>query len=221
MRRPRAADLLRARIALLEGLTRLLFERRLGIRTDGWIELAELNLPSEHRVHYQPSAWLTLPRALRRGEVAPEDVFIDFGCGMGRVVLEAALRYRFARVIGVELSPQLADLARRNVERNRGRLRTSRVEIVTADVLAYPIPDDVTVAFFYNPFLGPIFAHVVRGLLASVDRAPRRLRIIYNNPYEEAQLLATGRIRRVSSGRSFRSRRGGQSGLAIYEVDPA
>jgi len=55
----------------------------------------------------------------------------------------------------------------------------------------------VTVVFFDNPFVGEIFATVVDRLLASVDRAPRPVRIIYFNPAEHERLLATGRIRLV------------------------
>lgn len=212
--------LLRAQIWTFEKATWALFERRLRTRTDDWIELAELGLPSENRQRYQPSEWLTLARALRRSEVSPADVFIDFGCGMGRVVLEAAMLYRFSRVVGVELSADLAAVARENVERNRRRLRTPQVEIVVSDVLAYSIPDDVTIAFFHNPFNGPIFDHVISGLLASVDRSPRRLRIVYFVPAEEEMMLRTGRIRRVNSGRSFWSRRE-HVAIRIYEVDPA
>jgi predicted RNA methylase len=211
----------RLRIALMNAATRLMFDRRLRAQTEGWIELADLGLPSEHRVHYQPSPWLTLPRAIRRSEVRRDDVFIDFGCGMGRMVLEAALLYPFDRVIGVELSEDLVRIARGNVDRNRRRLAAREVELLVCDVLEYQVPDDVTVAFFYNPFVGPIFEHVVRELLASVERAPRRMRIIYRNPVEEPMLLATGRIRRVGSGRSFTRRGGEQTGIAVYEVDPA
>jgi predicted RNA methylase len=211
----------RVRIAAMNAGTRLLFERRLRAQTEGWIELADLGLPSEHRIHYQPSPWLTLPRAIRRSEVSREDVFIDFGCGMGRMVLEAAILYPFDRVVGVELSEELTRIARANLDRNRRRLAAREVEVIASDVLDYQVPDDVTVAFFYNPFLGPIFEHVIRQLLASVDRAPRRVRIIYRNPVEEAMLLATRRIRRVGSGRSFTRRDNAQSGLALYEIDPA
>jgi SAM-dependent methyltransferase len=213
--------LLRAQTWLVENASQVLFERRLGTRTDGWIELSDLGLPSEHRVRYQPSAWLTLPRILRRSEISAEDVFVDFGCGLGRMVLEAAMLFRFSRVVGVELSPDLARVARENVERNRRRLKTPAVEIVVSDVLAYPIPDDVTIAFFNNPFCGPIFGHVIRGLLDSVDRVPRRLRIVYCDPAEEEMMLQTGRIRRVGSGRSFWSRHRVHTGLALYEVDLA
>jgi SAM-dependent methyltransferase len=210
-----------ARIAAVNAGTRLLFERGLRLRTEGWIELADLGLPSENRVHYQPSPWLTLPRILKRSQVSRNDVFVDFGCGMGRVVLEAALLYPFARVTGVELSPDLARVAERNIERNRRRLTARHVEIVVSDVLEYQVPDDVTVAYFYNPFVGPIFAHVVRELITSVDRVPRRLRIIYQNPLEERLLLESVRVQRVGSGRSFLHRSRVQTGLGLYEIDPA
>lgn len=209
----------RARIAVMHASTRLLFERRLQAQTDGTIELADLGLPSEHRVHYLPSPWLTLPRVFRRSDINRDDVFIDFGCGMGRIVIEAALHYPFSRVIGVEISQELGRIARENIERNRHRLSARQVDIVVSDVLEYQIPDDVTIAYFFNPFDGPIFAHVVRELLTSIDRAPRPLRIVYQNPVEEETLLSTGRIRRVGSGRSFIRRGGVQPGLALYEVD--
>jgi tRNA G46 methylase TrmB len=38
------------------------------------------------------------------GEITREDVFIDIGCGMGPVLVEAAARYGFRRVIGVKLA---------------------------------------------------------------------------------------------------------------------
>ncbi len=206
---------------MFDKLTWALFERRLGTETDEWVELTELGLPSKERLRYQPSAWWTLPRVLRRSEVSPADVFIDFGCGKGRMVLEAALLYRFARVVGVELSPDLSAIARGNVARNRRRLKTPRVEIAVSDVLEYPIPDDVTIAFLANPFTGSIFGHVITELLASVDRSPRRLRIVYCVPVEEGILLQTGRIRRVASARSLWSRRRVHHGIGLYEVDPA
>ena len=195
------------------------FERLLRIRTEDLRE--DIWLGDADRLAYIPSQWLTLPRALRRSELTADDVLVDFGCGKGRIVVEAALLYRLKRVVGVELSPELVQIARGNLARNRLLLRTRDVEIVESDVLAYPIPDDVTVAYFFHPFQGPIFSHVIDELIATVDRSPRRLRIIYCNPVLEATILETGRIRRVGSGHSLRSRVSLDEWLAIYEVEPA
>lgn len=127
---------------------------------------------------------MSLRRILPPREVTDHDVFVDFGSGMGRVVLQAA-RYPFRKVIGVEVSETLHSIARENIDRNRQRLRCPDTELVHADALDYELPDDVTVAFLYNPFRGEIFATVIERLLQSVERNPRPLRIIYVNPIEE------------------------------------
>ena len=181
-----------------------LLERRHGIETLGVIELEELGLAGPGRQRYRPTEWTTLRRILRHREVGREDVFIDFGSGLGRVVYQAALKYPFKRVIGVELSEQLNDVARRNLARNQERLRCRSVELVAGDVLDYDIPDDVTVAFFANPFQGPIFATVIERLLVSFDSHPRTLRLIYRNPVEHAHLMSTGRFRPVRRLRGMR-----------------
>jgi 16S rRNA G966 N2-methylase RsmD len=176
----------------------LLFERRYGVRTAGRIGLDELGVADEDRVYYIPANWWTLRRTLPRREMTADDVFIDLGSGMGRMVLEAT-RYPFKRVIGVELSRDLHDIARTNLERGRQRRRCGDVQLVHSDVLEYDVPDDVTVVFMNNPFRGPVFVTVVERLVASVDRNPRQVTLIYYNPVEEAALLATGRIRHVAT----------------------
>ena len=171
------------------------------------------------RAGYKPSSWTTLSRVLRPREVGPEDVFIDFGCGKGRVLFLAA-KLPVKRVIGIELSPQLSAAARANIYRQRAELKCPDVEVVTADALDYDIPDDVTIAFFYNPFQGQVFASVVQKLLASVGRNPRRLRIIYRAPIEHELLVATGRVRLVRRARGWRpgSNWSRTQSIHLYEV---
>ncbi len=167
-------------------------ESRAGIQTAGRISLEELGLPSMHRVHYEPSRWLALRRILSVRDVGTDDVFIDFGSGMGRIVYQAAARYPFRRVIGVEISERLHAVAVDNIARNRHRLRCTDVQLVCSDAVEYEIPDDVSVVYMANPFSGPIFSSVLDRLLASVRCNPRLLRLIYTNPVEEAMVLAAG-----------------------------
>jgi SAM-dependent methyltransferase len=169
----------------------VLFERPAGIDTASIVRLHELGLDANGRIDYHPTPWLALKRVLSERDVAAHDVFIDFGCGKGRVVYQAAM-YPFRRVIGVELSTELADIARDNVERSREKLTCRDVEIVNTDVLDYEVPDDVTMAYFFNPFKGEIFAAVLEKLLASLRRRPRELTIIYMDPAEEQALLRAG-----------------------------
>jgi SAM-dependent methyltransferase len=159
----------------------------------------------ENMVLYKASGRFYLRRAIRARDVGPEDVFIDLGSGKGRVVLLAA-RYPFGRVIGVEISEELNDIARENVERVRDKLRCPRVEIVTADLTQYKLPDEVTHAYMYNPVTGPLFEAVLSNVLASLDRRPRPLRLIYACPDAplRAALEKTGRFRLVKQSRGMR-----------------
>jgi Histone methylation protein DOT1 len=174
-------------------LASLAFDRRLGVNTAGHVSLREFNLDRTDRVDYEPSGWLTLRHVLSERDVSESDVFLDFGSGKGQIVLQAAM-YPFRRVLGVEISPQLHEIAVQNVERASRRLRCKDIILVNSPAEQFHVPDDVTVAYFYNPFRGEAFATVVRELLASVDRNPRPLRIIYHNARDEDVLLATGRV---------------------------
>lgn len=184
-------------VRLRDGTTDLVFERRLGVRTSGEVAIHDLGIAAEGRMNYKPIGWLRLRQILPRKSVTNDDVFLDIGSGMGRAILLAANTYPFRRVIGVELSERLIDIARDNIDRCTAQLRCTDIEIVNADAVEYRIPDDVTVVFMYCPVLGESFAAVVRNLLDSYDRNPRDLRIIYANPTEESALLATGRIRMI------------------------
>ena len=201
-------------------LSHLLFERRSGIRTSEVVRLEDLGLAGEDRWYYAPSGWLALRRIMPRREVSRDDVFIDLGSGMGRAVYQAA-RYPFKRVIGVELSKELNDIAIENLEHASGRLVCKDVELVNSDVLDYEIPDDVTVVYLANPFTGTIFSRVIDMLKESLERSPRLLRIIYVNPLEEYILLGKGAklVRKVRGLRPSRewSR---SNAIRLYTLSP-
>jgi hypothetical protein len=177
---------------LLAKVFDLWFER--GLETGG--RQFELEHFHSERVAYEASGWLYLRRALRKRDVKPTDVFVDFGSGKGRVVFQAA-RYPFARVIGVEISQALTEVARRNIERNRARLVCRDVTLLTADAAEFEIPDDMTVAYFYYPFAGATFERVIANIVASLDRRPRSVKLIYACPGNEDAITTTGRFRRV------------------------
>jgi hypothetical protein len=54
------------------------------------------------------------------------------------------------------------------------------------------IPDDVTVVYLYNPFVGEKFRRTVTNLHDSLGRRPRRMRIIYLRPEMHHALIESG-----------------------------
>ena len=134
------------------------------------------------------------------------------GCGMGRPLVVAA-RYPFRRVIGVELSPQLAATAKRNL----GRLgwRSCPADVFQADACTFEIPDDVSVMFFYNPFRGEPLRTVLRNIARSLLRKPRVIRIVYyNRLYFDAETAKLTWIMKVFETACYP-----RGGWAVYEAD--
>jgi SAM-dependent methyltransferase len=201
--------------ALHGWITRLLFERHMD--TEGRTLSLEHFEPD--LVPYEPSSWWPLRWVLRRVRPGREDVFVDFGCGKGRVICEAARR-PFSRVIGVEISQRLLDAARENVERNRRRFRCQDIELVRADATEWEIPDDMTVAYLFHPFAGDAFRRVIDNIVQSIRRNPRRVRLVYVGPIFEQEIVATGYFHLVSRRHARRTKINVFNRVALFEHDP-
>lgn len=169
-------------------------ERRLGVRTGGHDYLDD-GL-SAQRTFYEGCQWIPVRRALARLRPGPADTFVDLGSGRGQALLIAGL-LPFGRVLGVEIGEQWHREAQANIARARPRLRAGEVRSIAADVLEWPIPDDVSVVFLYSPFTGDLFHRALERIFSSYDRAPRRLHLVYDFPWEHDWLIGTGRVRVV------------------------
>lgn len=106
--------------------------------------------------------------------IKESDVIVEVGCGKGRVfnwLLSCGYRNR---MVGVELTPEIANLC-------RNRLRSFKnLEIITGDVAAN-IPDDGTLFYLYNPFRERMMAAFTDSLKNSYLRNKRDIAIIYSN----------------------------------------
>jgi len=91
-----------------------------------------------------------------------DDVLYDLGCGDGRVLIEAYRQYG-CKGVGIEIAPQTANLARRNVAAIG---LADQIRIVTGNVLAYRY-EGATAATVY---LYPDLVARLAPKLASVDR---------------------------------------------------
>jgi hypothetical protein len=177
----------------------ILIERRYGIDVSGYVYLEDMGVEIRDRVWYHPSEWLGLRRAIHGLGVGGDDVLIDIGSGKGGAVFVAARYFPFKRVIGVEISEDLNRIARENVAGNLPDLRCKNVELVTSDVLEYPIPDDISVVYLFSPVIGETFHRLIDRLLESLDRKPRLLRLLYSYPVEHDYLVRHGRVRVIDA----------------------
>lgn len=141
---------------------------------------------------YVPTRWRSVRNLFRNWPITSDDVLLDYGSGKGRTVVWAAANYPFRRIIGVELDKQLHLSAEANVARWNGRRRCREVELLQADATEYDVPDDVTIIFFGNPFVGAIFEKVVGKVQESLDRNPRELTVLYYHARMQETLINAG-----------------------------
>lgn len=201
-------------LSVREGYIRHPFDLEFGVRTSGLIAGRHLTCghPNDrHATAYYavaPSVFRSmLVRWRRCRPVAPIDefTFIDLGAGMGRAMLLAA-EYPFRAVIGVELHPTLARIARRNIAvwRATGRAR-ARMRMICGDAAASDPPAGHCVAFLFNPFAGP----VLRRLLARWTRAfagrKGELDLLYVNDEQQHVIRQQRGFTRLFQGQVRRS----------------
>jgi SAM-dependent methyltransferase len=153
--------------------------------------------------------------------VSADDVFVDYGSGMGRVLIFAA-QQPFKRVMGVEMSDELNRIARDNIERNRDRFRCQDVEVINTDAEEWLVPDDLTVAYFYCPFPPHVFDGVLRQLFASLDRRQRPLRLVYYfmADADRKLLMETGRAKEIEYQAPWHLRKRLRE-LWMFELQPS
>lgn len=109
-------------------------------------------------------------------QLRKDDVFVDYGCGKGRVVCFMAL-HDIKRVVGVELRKELAGFAR---EKIREIGPATPVDIYEQDAATFYSPDG-TIFYLFNPFGVETVKRVLRNIHRSFEAHPRTLRIVYNN----------------------------------------
>ncbi|MFI5402895.1 MAG: class I SAM-dependent methyltransferase [Planctomycetota bacterium] len=161
------------------------FDRRYGLDTGGQTNLDKLTVEGENRdhgVYYEATPCSTFQRMMRAVQGPLHDfTFVDYGCGKGRVLL-LATAYGFKKVIGVEFSPELCAVARKNAETfSKATGRAHPVEVACMDAVKFDIPAGPCVLYFYNPFDRELMGRIAEKIRASYESAPRHLKVVYYN----------------------------------------
>lgn len=123
--------------------------------------------------------------------------FIDLGSGKGRALLLAS-RYPFQRIVGVELSPTLHQVAVANIDRFRADWqRCRRIESYCGNAANFDWPHLNIVVYLFNPFGAATLKIAMGRLRASVAAAPRRVCVLYVKPVHRAELEQSAEFRLI------------------------
>ena len=134
------------------------FDLAHGTDTSGHIDGAVLTPENLHNTAYYAISPSALKAALAMlPEAASGFEFIDLGCGKGRALLIAA-EIDFPRILGVELSSDLCQIAKSNCQRH------PQIEVRHQDAATLTFPATPLVVFLYHPFLAPVLRRVLKNL---------------------------------------------------------
>jgi len=162
-------------------------DRIYGIDTSGVVQVENIhpdpNLQSLI-VAYVGSQPSTVRRAVSALGDIRDYVFVDLGCGKGRVTTVAS-EFPFRAVIGVELSGALAATARANAATIARQFPDRpKVTIAEANVVDFPLPAGKLVFFNYHAFGAELTAKIVAKCEAALASGELpHMFFVYFNPF--------------------------------------
>ena len=105
-------------------------------------------------------------------KLTPDDILYDLGCGDGRFLISAVKQYG-CKAVGIEIDPEVADIARQNV-RNAG---CGRITIVTGDATKFYLNKaDAVVMYLFPPLMTKLMKTIMTDRVATYShKIPNRL----------------------------------------------
>ncbi|QDQ00774.1 class I SAM-dependent methyltransferase [Lysinibacillus fusiformis] len=146
-----------------------------------------------HYHRYEPTPYTGLDQLFQQYELPKNPVFIDIGCGKGRVPIYINDKFHIPTV-GIEMDAGFYAEAEQNKDCYRQK-KSSRASIsfIHSIAEAYTIKAKDNVFFFFNPFSINIFRTVIHNIWESYERNMREIHIIlYYPPYDYLQFLHQG-----------------------------
>ena len=172
------------------------FDQIHGVETSGLIAAGNLTTGHPNDAHVTayygvaPSilrSLIDLWRATNPPHPIHHYTFIDIGAGKGRGLLIAS-ELHFRKVIGIELNPALATIARRNVAQwtaahaaDSTAPPLAPIEVLEQDALDFILPRTPTLIFLFHPFEAPVLEQLLYRIEAQFAARPGTLDILYVN----------------------------------------
>ena len=127
---------------------------------------------------FQTNSHFVIRRVIRSVRPEPSDTVVVLGCAKGRALCHFA-RVPVRKVVGIEISAQLAEVAKQNA----GRLhkRKSPIEVRITDAAAADL-SEASLIYMFNPFGENTLRRVLTKVASSHRETKKSLKIVYLNP---------------------------------------
>jgi len=129
--------------------------------------------------------------------------FVDMGSGKGRTLL-LACEYRFQRIVGVEILPELHRAAEENIRAYRQSTGCGgQIEAILMDACEYVFPETPLAVYLFNPLPEAGLRRVIGRLEESLVKAPRPVWIVYHNPVLDPAVSGSQMLERVGGNELY------------------
>lgn len=165
------------------------FDEKYGVSTREASGVSEANITNEldlaNALSYSPTRETAMWHILKnvtKGLALNEFSFIDFGSGKGRVLIIAA-QYPFRKVIGVEVSPVLCDIAASNVQcylSSHHDVQCRDIGVHCESALDFDLPDTNLLIYMYRPFYAELLKKVLDKLSQFQAATGRQVFLVYS-----------------------------------------
>lgn len=129
---------------------------------------------------YMPIKYFFLKEIFKEITLNKDDIFVDIGCGKGRVVFYVS-QFDIKKAIGIEISDEIGKSAQDIAAKINTKVP---IEIIISDATICDL-SEITVFFMYNPFKMKTMLDVINNIKKSLDENPRKIKIIYFVPTYE------------------------------------
>lgn len=151
-------------------------DKKLGIDTGFYNDIIVQNI-NEDSEDYEGTTYADIQKLIAYLKFGKNDVFIDFGCGKGRIICCLATQ-KLKKIIGVELDDKMMKVAKANI--GKLRLINTPIELVNMDANNFN-PIEGTIFFLFNSFGEKTLKSVLSNIKDSLSIHPRKIRFVYHN----------------------------------------
>ena len=170
-------------------------EKKYLIQTTGIDKLKRLSVVGDNKENasiYQGANYYLLEKAfdfLRKEKAT--GAIVDFGSGKGRIMVVAAF-YGYKKIKGIEFAAALSAYAKKNIDGIQWKYPDTNFSILTENAVSYKVDKEDSIFFFFNPFDEKIVLQVVKNIMKSLKKYPRKVHVVYLNPMHQEIFESAG-----------------------------
>jgi len=174
------------------------YEARFNINTKGYVLKESLENQHPDWIDYGAINYRHIIMVLNNLKIdANTSTILDYGSGKGRVLSYAA-SCNYKKIIGVENSKFLMEIAKENINKMNHR-KTKDIIFEECNAENYEIPSSVNIIYFYNPFIGLTLEKVIKNIILSYKESPRKISIVFWNDAEFKKIISKYKLIKLMS----------------------